>query len=158
MNCQVCQRQLAPDEPAYRVQTTSNYKHWPGSLTGTVCAECELKEFSKWRRTWRDPIPCMGCGRPVFNELRPLRTNRIICGYGCRGSAYNAQARAWRARLRKPKPCPVCGENIHAQAHRQPLLFKCLPTESLSKENRPRLLLKCVCSLDGFMNSRAYFA
>lgn len=88
----------------------------------SICDKCFLKR-EEWRgrirylkgwferyvkEDWREPLPCVHCGRPVRIPTRYQR-RPIICGKECRAAVANARARARLRRVLPPRVCAKCG-------------------------------------------------
>lgn len=123
MKCQLCRRELTATETVWR--------YYDAQIRGvlSICDECFYskertfrdnlsardKEFwGNWfedylQKTWREPLPCERCGRPVRTPRRH-KLKLIVCGKSCRVAIFNAQARMRRALA--PRACVVCGQSF----------------------------------------------
>ena len=94
---------------------------WPGYRKQAVCEGCGIStDWMLDRRdqggirmvpTWRQPQPCVGCGRPVYN----WQQRRILNPYCCDRCAwwYQNHLRSLRSRrLKPPRRCCVCGAHL----------------------------------------------
>jgi len=84
MFCQICNRQLAPVEPIYRLQLGASINHgWRASL----CKSC-LDHFGSTRlyriSSFREQN-CEHCGRPVLTPSC-WKPKRAICSAKCRSA------------------------------------------------------------------------
>jgi len=106
MFCQICNRQLAPVEPIYRLQLGAPINHgWRASL----CKNC-LDHFGSTRLYQIPPFreqDCEHCGRPVLTPSR-WKPKRAICSAKCRGALETKRAKQLRAWRRSERECWHC--------------------------------------------------
>jgi hypothetical protein len=105
--CDNCKREIAPDESTYRVvhKIRKGFNYW---LSGFVCFDCTKELFQFSRPLWKDPAPCIECGRGVVEDLRYKPLTIRVCSARCRSRYHNK--RQWRMRkaLRSRTTCPHC--------------------------------------------------
>ena len=100
MKCQRCERQMAADEPAYRLMFNCRY------LMG--CKACMPNAIN---RRWCDPQPCDQCSRLVYRERPPRKNLRhFACSYECRQALHNANYRHNNLRPRIEQECGSCSK------------------------------------------------
>jgi hypothetical protein len=103
MNCQKCQRQMAPDEPAYRFLFDSWWH--------MGCKACVPVFPPEHPRRWLDPRPCDRCSRLIYREYPPRKGSRFFaCSIECRQAIHNANYRKRHPRRRGERTCLDCGE------------------------------------------------
>jgi hypothetical protein len=112
MQCPSCLRELTDDAPIHRV-SLSWFSQMSPSIIRYRCDDCcaELKYH-----TWRPPIPCAGCGRPVIHDTNREPPQQAFCGNEqCRRAARAAAARELRQirRRRRAWICRCCGEKLN---------------------------------------------
>ena len=73
---------------------------------------------------------CGGCGRVFYTTIY---TKKYCHSYWCGNQANNRRQREYRQMRRQDLVCQCCGEKIHAQTCRCPLLQQCLSAKRLSK-------------------------
>ena len=125
MNCQLCRRELTATETVWRYY----FKDPDSGRLLSICDKCFSERERDFRdkvagsnpalfgngfnqylnETWREPLPCEQCGRPVRIPQRYKR-ERIVCGKACQAVIFNAQSRMRRAL--GPRPCAVCGQSF----------------------------------------------
>ena len=131
MQCQRCHRELAANEPVYRVAVGYSVNDYClfGSAVGSICAGCA---FATWTSTfqgreyvhsvysdqqWRALEPCAVCERPVVLNSRRRRPKHVVCGNRCRATVYARQRRP-RRKARLEQNCATCSERfVPARSH-----------------------------------------
>ena len=73
---------------------------------------------------------CGGCGRVFYTTIY---TKKYCHSYWCGNQANNLRQREYRQMRRQDLVCQCCGEKIHAQTCRCPLLQQLLPTKVYRK-------------------------
>ena len=73
---------------------------------------------------------CGGCGRVFYTTIY---TKKYCHSYWCGNQANNRRQREYRQMRRQDLVCQCCGEKIHTQTCRCPLLQQCLSAKRLSK-------------------------
>jgi hypothetical protein len=125
MQCQKCHRELAANQPVYRVAVGYSVNDYDlfGSAVGSICAGCafatrtttfqgrEYVHSVYGNQQWRTPEPCAVCSRAVVLNGRRRRPKYVACGNRCRASVYARQRRP-RRKARPEKNCATCGERF----------------------------------------------
>ena len=110
MQCKLCRREMAADEPIYRASVGNTTWREISGYVAEVCAKCIPKvDALSWCR-WRAPEPCKTCGRPVIGDRRRKVPTHVVCSVECRVAVYRA---IWIARRRsrvERRRCKVCRE------------------------------------------------
>jgi len=114
MFCQICNRQLAPVEPIYRLQLGASTNV---GRRASLCKSC-LDHFGPTRLYQISPFReqnCEHCGRPVLTPSR-WKQKRAICSAKCRGALETKRAKQLRAWRRSERECWHCRKKSHQNA------------------------------------------
>src|SRR5208337_632246 len=108
--CELCKRELTPDETAYRCFLSK--AGWGRARLSSLCGTCQDKERA-YLWGFRPSEPCHNCGRPVaitFKRRKPPK--HLACGEKCRITLYNRNALARRRKVPQPATCEGCGSKF----------------------------------------------
>jgi hypothetical protein len=113
--CGKCGEPIAPGAPVWRAQCprAMGYK-----MVAPVCAACA--EDVRWWKQYPNlpyprparptPRPCLGCGRPMYQDQERAVLG-VYCSRRCRWESANRQLGERRAAAR-PRQCTVCGKDF----------------------------------------------
>src|SRR5215471_714129 len=106
MRCEICKRELAQGETAYRV-VISHSGDWFSLFhgrVGSVCTGCATPIAErKWFAT-----SCSNCQRSMMFDDVSGKMRYFFCSSECRQAFFKAR--------RRPKLCLICGENFTPQS------------------------------------------
>src|SRR6476620_3188517 len=121
MRCEICERQLAADEPIWHLRMMPYKFPHPlysdderQSQVRNVCRGCCEREgwLGDKTKNWQPPRPCQQCGRPLHWSGRCPMPQHFVCSWECKSRAYWGNRYTPRP-APKRRACPTCNKGFY---------------------------------------------
>jgi len=115
MQCDLCHRTLAPDEPVWFVSVGYFNRIFANRSTGRICRQCCERQgwLNAYWMEWRSPQPCEQCGRALHWPSRRKLRKHFVCSAECARRLIIGHLlilRIWiSAKEAGPSPCAEIG-------------------------------------------------